>query len=105
MINQPCAPLAPPVEAIFLAMADNPCEAVRQLTAAQYQLEMGRNVASVRFGDQETRFSRVDANALAKLVSKAQALCDSRHGRGRAVRVGPHARWTAPRNGWGFGGY
>jgi len=100
-----CAPPGPPSAAFFAALAADPCAAAVALQAAQLQLLTGANVASVRFGDQENRFSRVDANALQKAISRLSAMCDAAHGRKRTVRAGPSARWTAPRNGWGFGGW
>jgi hypothetical protein len=100
-----CSPSALPGQAFFAALAADPCAAAVALQAAQLQLLTGANVASVRFGDQETRFSRVDANALQKAINRLTAMCDAAHGRARTVRAGPHARWTAPRNGWRLGGW
>jgi len=103
MSNQSCAPPATPNQAVFAAMAADPCAAVTALQAAQLQLLSGANVASTRFGDQEARFSRVDAKALQAAISRLSSMCDASHGRRRAVRAGPSARWTAPR--FGFWGY
>ena len=102
MTNQSYALPAPRSQAVFAAMAADPCAAAIALQAAQLQLLCGRNEASARFGDIETRWSRVDAAALQKAISRLSAMCDAAHGRPRAVRTGPSARWTAPRNGWGW---
>lgn len=102
--NQPCGPPTLPNLAVFAAMAANPCAALDALQAAQLQLLSGANVAHVTFGDQNVAYSRVDAKALQAAISRLSAMCDAAQHRPRAVRAGPHARWTAPRNGWGSGG-
>lgn len=102
-MTQPCMPTTPSNP--FAGMSANPCAALSALKDAQLLLLSGQAVAAVTFGDQTIHFSRANAPELRMLISRLSAECDAAHGRKRTVRAGPHARWTAPRSGWGFGGY
>lgn len=89
----------------FVGVTD-PCALAVQMQAALMQLMSGGTPSAVTFGDQEMRFSRSNIPEMRAEIARLNAMCASRHGRGRAVRMGPHARWLSPRN-WGapYGGY
>lgn len=92
----------------FAGMSASPCDAFAALKDIQLQLLAGQAVASVRFGDQEIRFSRSNDAELRLLISRLGAECDHARGVKRSARIGPHARWLNPRSGGfpnGYGGY
>jgi hypothetical protein len=89
----------------FAALVSNPCAAKDALTAALYQLLAGQGVAEVAFETQTLRFQRAAIPELRAEIARLTAICDARRGVKRTVRVGPHARWTARRSGYGYLGY
>jgi len=93
--NNQCAPPSNPNAAAFARLASDPCAALESLQGALYQLLSGQTVASVKFGDMETRFSRASIPDLRAEIRVLQATCRPKY---RTVRAGPHARWTNPRN-------
>ena len=101
-MTQPNMPMAPPNP--FAGVTD-PCALAATLHAALLNLMCGGTPSAVKFGDQEIHFSRSNIPEMRLEISRLTAMCEAKRGIKRTVRAGPSARWTAGRNGYGFGGY